>query len=123
MIPGLTDHEIPAILEAAAEAGAGYATKVLLRLPHGVKEIFGAWLERHVPERRAKVQNRMRALSGGQLYDARFGVRQVGQGPFARQLNELFDVARRRHGLAREGPVLSAEHFRVPGTGTQLGLF
>ena len=123
VIPGLTDHEIPAILDAAAKAGASFAAKVLLRLPHGVKELWDDWLQRNAPDRRAKVENRMRALSGGRLYDARFGVRQVGQGPFARHVNELFDLSCRRAGLSRHAPALSAAHFRVPGGGTQLGLF
>ena len=65
VIPGLTDHEIPAIVRAAAEAGASQAGSVLLRLPHGVKELFVDWLEEHFPERRTKVLARLQALGGG----------------------------------------------------------
>ena len=86
IVPGLTDHEIPRILEAAAAAGAGFAGRVMLRLPHGVKELFSEWLERHFPERREKVLNRLRSLHGGALYDSGFGHRQRGSGVYAEQI-------------------------------------
>ena len=115
VIPGLTDHELPGILEAAADAGASFASLILLRLPHGVKDIFEAWLTQHVPERKDKVLNRMRELRGGKLYDARFAVRGRGQGPWAEQLQALFRLTRDRLGLNR--PVkLSTEAFRRPET-------
>ncbi len=123
IIPGLTDHEMPSILEAAANAGAGFAGMVMLRLPHGVKEIFSGWLEEHAPDRKAKVLNRLKEMRGGKLYDARFGVRGRGEGVYATQLRSVFGVACRRHGLAPKGPELSSEHFRVPGATTQLSLF
>ncbi len=124
VIPGLNDHEIPAILEAAKEAGAGHASMVLLRLPHGVGPIFESWLEAHFPERRSKILNRVRATRGGRLYDPRFRVRQRGTGFFADQVQSLFDLARRRAGLAAEGPTLSTKAFRRPGTSDdQLALF
>jgi DNA repair photolyase len=115
VIPGLTDHEIPAILAAAAAAGAGFAGKVLLRLPHGLPELFEGWLARNFPERKGKVMRRLRALHGGRLYDSRFGARQTGAGLFARQIEDLFALACRRHGLAREGPTLETAAFRRPG--------
>ena len=71
VIPGLTDHELPAIVQAAVRAGAGHAGMVLLRLPHGVGPLVEDWLERHYPERRAKVWNRLKALHGGRVYDSR----------------------------------------------------
>ena len=122
VIPGLTDHEMPDIVKAAVEAGAGHAGMVVLRLPHGVKEIFSDWLERHVPERREKVLNRLRSLHGGRLYDSRPGHRQRGAGPFARQLQELFRLACRGAGLPEERPKLQVRHFRRPAD-AQLGLF
>src|SRR5690606_17272479 len=79
VIPGLTDHELPSILEAAREAGASFAGMIVLRLPHGVKELFEEWLGQAVPERKAKVLNRIRALRGGALYDSRFNVRGRGE--------------------------------------------
>jgi DNA repair photolyase len=98
VIPGLTDHEVPAILEAAADAGASFAGMILLRLPHGVKEIFEGWLRQHAPDRADKVLNRMRELRGGKLYDARFGVRGRGEGPWADHLRSVFRVHRDRLG-------------------------
>jgi DNA repair photolyase len=124
VIPGLTDHELPAIVAAASRAGAGFAAKVLLRLPHGVKELFESWLQEHQPERRDKVMHRIRQLRGGRLYDSRYGLRGRGEGPFAAQLDDLFSLALRRAGLPSRGPSLSTEHFRVPkASGDQLDLF
>ena len=113
VVPGLTDDEMPAILEAAAEAGATFASYILLRLPHGVKSMFEEWLGQHFPERRDKVLNRVRELRGGKLYDARFDVRGRGEGPWADQLRALFRITRDRLGLDRH-PTLSADAFRVP---------
>jgi len=123
VIPGLTDHESPRILEAAAAAGARFAGRVVLRLPHGVAELFEAWLTLHYPERREKVMSRIRAIRGGAAYDSRFGVRQRGTGVWADEMAALFDLARRRAGLAERGPTLSAAHFRRPDApGAQLTL-
>ena len=122
VIPGLTDHEIPRILAAAAEAGASSAAWLLLRLPHGVAPLFSDWLERHYPERREKVLGRIRSVRGGQLNDPRFRSRMRGEGFFAEQVAGLFDLARRRAGLARRGPELRTDAFRRPG-GEQMGLF
>ena len=119
VVPGLTDHEIPAILEAAAAAGARSANFILLRLPGAVAGLFDDWLRRHFPDRREKVLNRVRSLRGGELNDARFGHRMRGEGVFAEQIKALFDTARRRHGLDRRSHDLSAAHFRRPGE--QLG--
>jgi DNA repair photolyase len=123
VIPGLTDHESPKILEAAAAAGASSAGRVVLRLPHGVAELFEAWLVLHYPERRDKVMSRIRAIRGGGTYDSRFGVRQRGTGLWADEMAALFDLARRRAGLAERGPTLSTAHFRRPAEpGAQLTL-
>ncbi len=122
VIPGLTDHEIPAALEAAAEAGARFASFIALRLPHAVAPLFEQWLATHFPERKDKVLNRLRAMRGGRLYDNSFGRRMRGEGLFAEQIETLFDVARRKAGLAGHGPELSATAFRRPG-GAQMCLF
>jgi DNA repair photolyase len=123
VVPGLTDEEVPAILEAAAEAGATFASYILLRLPWGVKSIFETWLEQHFPDRKDKVLNRVREMRGGKLYDARFETRGKGEGPWADHLNALFTVSKRKLGLDRR-PVLSAEAFRVPvAVGPQTDLF
>jgi DNA repair photolyase len=120
VIPGLTDHELPAILEAARDAGARTAGYILLRLPHAVAPLFERWLDQHHPDRKEKVLNRMRALHGGRLYDATYGTRARGKGPYAEQIQRLFDVSRTRAGLARVGPELSVAAFRRPHTGDQM---
>ncbi len=119
IIPGLTDHEIPSILKAAAEAGAKSAGHVTLRLPHAVAPLFEQWLQTHFPDRKEKVLNRLRAMRGGKLYDSEFGKRMRGDGIFADQIDQMFDVARRRVGISNNGPELSVENFRRPG-GKQL---
>jgi DNA repair photolyase len=122
VIPGLTDHELPAILRAAAAAGARHAGFVLLRLPHSVADLFDDWLRRHYPDRREKVLGRLRDMRGGALNDARFGWRMRGWGPLAEQVRALFALGCRRAGLSRDFPALSAAAFRRPG-GTQGLLF
>ncbi len=118
----INDHEIPALLEAAAGAGATTCRWVLLRLPGAVAEIFPAWLDEHYPDRKEKVLSRIRDLRGGRLNDTRFGTRGRGEGVLARQIRDLFLAAARRHGLDARGPELSTTAFRRPG-GDQLGLF
>jgi DNA repair photolyase len=122
VIPGLTDHEIPSILTAAANAGAQHAGYVVLRLPHAVAPLFEQWLARHFPERKDKVLNRIRAVRGGNLYDPSFGKRMSGEGIFAEQIGAMFDVACRKAGMAHRRAELSAESFRRPSD-RQLRLF
>jgi len=119
VIPGLTDHELPAILEAAASAGAKRANYIILRLPHSVKDVFLEWLDLHEPGKKERVLSRIRELRGGKLYDASFGVRMRGEGIFAEQIAQMFTVAARRAGLNQEETSLSTAHFRRPG-GVQL---
>lgn len=121
VVPGLTDHEIPAILEAAAKAGADSAGYVPLRLPGAVAGLFETWLEERFPDRREKVLNRVRSLRGGRLNDPRFGSRLRGEGVFAEQIHTLFITSRRRLGLDHRAPPLSTDAFRRPGD--QLALF
>jgi DNA repair photolyase len=122
VVPGLTDHEIPAILAACAEAGAGSAAYLILRLPHGVADLFSDWLERHQPGRRDKVLHRIREMRGGRLNDPRFGSRMRGTGLFAEQIRDIFELGRRRAGLAASGPALETSGFRAPQR-SQLELF
>jgi DNA repair photolyase len=122
VIPALTDHEIPRLLDAAAEAGAQFASFIVLRLPHAVASLFEQWLADHFPDKQAKVLNRIRALRGGELSDARFGSRMRGEGLFAGQMANLFEVACRKAGLARKVPALSTAAFRR-SAGEQLSLF
>jgi len=115
VIPGLTDHELPAILAAAREAGATHAGYAVLRLAPGVREVFLAWLTRHRPHAKAKVVGRLRDLHGGEVDDPRFGTRMCGEGPIADAIRDLFLVGCRRAGLPPEGPTLSSAAFRAPG--------
>ncbi|MFQ5960249.1 MAG: PA0069 family radical SAM protein [Candidatus Methylomirabilales bacterium] len=115
VIPGLTDHELPAIIAAAAKAGAHFAGYVPLRLPHAVAPLFEAWLTRHLPRRKDKVLNRVRAIRGGRLNDPRFGSRMKGEGIFAEQIAALFSLACRRAGIVERGLHLSTAAFRRPG--------
>jgi DNA repair photolyase len=114
VLPGLTDHEIPAILEAAADAGAKFASYVTLRLPYAVAPLFEQWLANHFPEKKEKVLNRIRSLRGGKLNDPEFGSRMRGEGIFAEQIAKIFDAASRRAGLNEESPNLSVAGFRRP---------
>ena len=118
----VTEHEIPAILEAAAAAGARFAGYTILRLPYAVKDIFRAWLETHFPDRAEKVLNRVRDLRGGKLNVSDFGERFRGTGAMADEIAGLFAVTARRAGLNREPLALSTAAFRRPGP-AQLDLF
>lgn len=122
IIPGLTDAETPAILQAAASAGATRAGHIVLRLPHGLRDLFDDWLLNHRPLRREKVLSRLESLRGGQLNDPRFGTRMRGEGRFAEQIEGLFRLIARKHGLDRPQAPLSTKSFRRPG-GTQLDFF
>ena len=114
VIPGLTDHEMPAILKAAAGAGARWAGYTALRLPSTVLEVFTGWLRQHKPDRAEKILSALRDVRGGKLNDSRFGNRMVGQGPVAKNIAELFQVYARREGLnVQERPAL-IESFRRP---------
>jgi len=115
VIPGLNDHEAPAILRAAQEAGASTASHVVLRLPFALKELFTSWLDRHYPEKASKVLDRVREVREGKLNDTRFGTRMRPDGVWAETFRGLFALTKRRLGLDGTIP-LSAEHFRRPGS-------
>jgi DNA repair photolyase len=123
VIPALTDQELPAILSAAAAAGASFAGFTIVRLPGAVAEIFEAWLDRHRPDRKDKILNRIRSMRGGDLNDARFGSRMRGEGAFAAQIRGLFAIAKKKAGLDGPTPDLSTAAFRRPRAGGQLTLF
>ncbi|MCU0854790.1 MAG: PA0069 family radical SAM protein [Rhodobacteraceae bacterium] len=124
MIPALTDHELEAILAAGREAGAVAASWIMLRLPREVAELFREWLERHFPDRAARVMGRVRELHGGRDYDPEWGKRMTGEGAFADLMRHRFAVAVKRIGLDAELPALRTDLFRVPPRpGDQLELF
>ena len=122
IIPGLTDHEMPAILKAAAAAGATSAGYTVVRLPFAVAPLFEKWLETHFLDRKEKVLNRLRAMHGGKLYDSQWGKRMGGEGIFAEQIAQMFDVARRKAGIPNDDAELSTASFRR-ADGAQLSLF
>ena len=122
VVPGLTDCEIPAVLEASAKAGALNAHYVMLRLPYGVKDLFENWLEEHYPLRKQKVLNHIRGVRGGKLYDANFDQRMTGSGVYAEHIAQMFERYRKQYGLVKRGNPLSTEHFRKAAVGGQLSL-
>jgi DNA repair photolyase len=114
VIPGLTDHEIPSILQAARLAGAVMAAYVPLRLPFAVKDLFENWLSEHFPDRKDKILNRIRSMRNGKLNDSTFHTRMRGHGPWAEQLRTLFSVARRKAGFPDAELNLRKDLFRLP---------
>ena len=115
VIPGLTDHEMPAIIAAAAKSGAVTAGYVPLRLPYGLAPMFEEWLEQHAPLQKDKVIGRIRELRGGKLNDPNFNSRMRAEGPYADHMRRLFEVSCRKAGMNAEKPALTAEFFRRPG--------
>jgi DNA repair photolyase len=112
IIPGLTDHEIPKILEACAEAGAQFAGYTIVRLPWAVAPLFEHWLEEHFPDRKEKVLGRIRDLRGnGRLNNSQWHKRMSGEGVFAEQIASLFEVSCHRCGIGGR-PKLSTAWFR-----------
>src|SRR5467141_2946521 len=100
IIPGLTDHEVPKIVEACAKAGAQFAGYTIVRLPWAIAPLFEHWLDEHFPEKKQKVLERIRQIRGGtKLNDARWGTRTKGEGIFAEQIRSMFEVACRRSGI------------------------
>jgi DNA repair photolyase len=111
IIPGLNDHETPAVLSACAAAGAVSAGYTVVRLPFAVKDLFTAWLEQHFPTKKERVLGRIREIRDGKLNDARFGSRMTGEGEWADVFREMFLLHRRRLGLEQHVRALSTEAF------------
>ncbi len=117
VIPALNDTEIETILSRAAASGARKASWILLRLPHEMKQIFSDWLESHYPLRAGHIMSLLRQASGGAAYDARFGIRQRGRGPYAAMIDRRFKTTCRRLQLntKRQRETLDCDRFRPPG--------
>ncbi len=123
MIPGLNDHELESVLEAAADAGASSASYMLLRLPHELKTLFSDWLAVHAPARRGKVLSLLKQSKGGRLNDPRFGYRMKGVGPIADLLQARFQRVAKARGLD-ERIALREDRFAPPPLpGTQARMF
>jgi DNA repair photolyase len=114
MIPGLNDHEMESILEAAAAAGATRAGFTVLRLPLEIKDLFDEWLRANRPERAEKVLSLIRQMRGGALYQAEFGLRMKGEGPIAQLLGARFQAGVKRLGLNKIRYRLDTLRFAVP---------
>lgn len=124
VIPGLNDHEIEALLAAAAETGVTGAGYVVLRLPREVGPLFKAWLEEHYPDRAKRVMGLVREMHGGRDYDPAWGRRMKGEGVVAELIGRRFAAACARLGLNRGLKPLRTDLFRVPTIGPeQLALF
>ncbi len=123
IIPGLNDAEIPAVLEAARDAGARTAAYTMLRLPYQVKTVFLDWLRREYPLRAGRVEAEIRRMRDGELNDSRFGKRFKGEGERAEQIGRLFRVFKSRLGLDRGRMPISSDAFRKPRRPGELMLF
>lgn len=114
MIPAINDMELERILDAGKAQGAISASMILLRLPGEVRDVFREWLLRHFPDRVRHVLSLVRDTRGGKDYDARWGTRMTGEGPYATLLRQRFDKARERYGLDAKLPPLRADLFEAP---------
>jgi DNA repair photolyase len=113
-IPGLNDHEVEAVLEAAAKAGAKGAGYVALRLPREIGVLFEEWLNTDHPDRARKVMSLVRQIRSGEVYRAAWGDRMVGDGPGAEVLRQRFHLAVKRFGLDQPWTALDINQFRPP---------
>ncbi|XZE53775.1 PA0069 family radical SAM protein [Planctomycetaceae bacterium SH139] len=114
IIPGLNDSEIPRLLEAAKEAGAGTANYILLRLPLTVEPVFEEWLQRNRPLQAEKILSRVRATRGGKMNSSTWGERMVGQGEIAEQIKSLYRLLQRKHGLDGKLSAHNCSLFQPP---------
>jgi DNA repair photolyase len=123
-IPGLNDHEMEAVLERAAAAGARGAGYVALRLPLEIKDLFQEWLASDHPDRAARVMSLIRQIRGGRDYDSHWGKRMRGEGPIAALMSRRFAAARKRYGLDVKLEPLDLVQFRIPPkAGDQMSWF
>ena len=124
IIPGLNDHEIEAVLEKAAAAGAYGAGYVLLRLPLEIKDLFREWLQAERPDRARRVMSLVRQTRGGKDYDAEWTKRMRGEGPIAELIRARFKRASAQYGLNAERVPMATDLFRPPPrAGDQMELF
>jgi DNA repair photolyase len=122
LIPGLNDHEMPAILQAAADHGACAAAYSIVRLPHAVQDLFSDWLDRHAPAAKNKIMSAIASCHDGKLSGGGAGQRMRGSGPLAQLIGDQFRLYRTRHGLTDGWPTFSTAAFRSPH-GRQQSIF
>ncbi|WP_172264943.1 PA0069 family radical SAM protein [Caulobacter sp. RHG1] len=118
-IPGLNDHEVEGVLEAAAKAGARGAGYVALRLPREIAQLFEEWLQTDHPDRARRVMSLVRQIRHGENYNASFGERMTGDGPVAEVLRQRFQLAVKKFGLDQPWTALDASQFVPPRTPSQ----
>lgn len=124
IVPGLTDHELEALLEAGCDAGADTASWIMLRLPREVSPLWQEWLADHEPDRVQKVMSKLRDMHGGRDYDPRWGHRMRGEGEYAEMIAKRFALATKRLGLKMKSDGLRCDLFaQPPQAGDQLSLF
>ena len=124
IVPALNDHELEHILDSAKAAGAEEAGFILLRLPREVSPLFRDWLLHHYPDRYRHVMNLLRSMRGGKDYDADFGTRLRGEGPYAWQIGRRFEITCKKLGLNETRRTLNRDLFVPPNIkGDQLSLF
>ncbi len=112
VIPALNDHEIEAIVNAAADAGVTSANYIFLRLPYEVKELFADWLIEHYPLRARHVLNLVGDSRNGKANDSDFSQRMSGTGPYAKMIQTRFDNVVNKRGLnTSERPELDTSLF------------
>jgi DNA repair photolyase len=121
MIPGLNNHEIPAILKASANAGAIAAGYTVVRLNGVIYKIFEDWLEKNFPDRFDKVWHQIQDCHNGTVNDSRFGTRMRGEGHFAALMNTTFKLHCKLNQLNVKQIELDSSLFRKPQA--QLNLF
>ena len=124
VIPMLNDNEVESVLAASYEAGVRSAGYVMLRLPREVKHLFQEWLQTYYPLKARRVMNIVRDMRGGQEYDARFGVRQIGNGAYAELFAQRFKLKCKKLGIDKEESLLDTSQFtRASGHSPQLDMF
>jgi DNA repair photolyase len=114
IVPAINDAEIERILDAAKAAGVEGAGYVMLRMPYEIKDLFREWLREHFPAKEKHVISLVRSLHGGKDYDAEWGKRQTGDGPYAWSIGRRFELACERLHLNEKRTRLTIAHFRRP---------
>jgi DNA repair photolyase len=122
IIPSITDHEIEAIVAAAAARNVRAVTWIIVRLPHEVAPLFREWLQMHYPDRAAKVMATIRSIRGGRDNEPQFGKRMKPEGVWADLFRRRFGIAMRRHGMSKPTVRLDCSQFRRPSANGQLVL-
>ncbi|GAA4320918.1 PA0069 family radical SAM protein [Flaviaesturariibacter amylovorans] len=121
LIPGLNDHEVPALLKAAADAGATFSAYTFVRLNGAVKFLFHDWLYTNFPDRADKVWHLIEDAHGGRVNDSEFGRRMAGEGALAKLVADQYRAYTKKYGFGHERHGLDCTAFRRPGE--QMKLF